>query len=271
MNYRDVKFPDSVNGLGVMVSIFVCGCHFHCKNCQNSDIWDQNAGQVFDDSVIEKILNITEKRRPYMEGLSLLGGEPLEEYNQEGLAKLAKMYKERFPEKKVWCWTGFDFEKDVFGKMYKDSETTKKLLENIDYIIDGNFIEDKKIINLVQRGSYNQRKFDVKESIKSGSPVLIKFGDENRFEELEMNRQTKNESISINKIHNSIFVEMPVEIEKGDQTDYGQISFSEVSLRFAADSIDIIESEVNKVIVDTVDNNRQIPNVNVDNIKLVNK
>lgn len=270
MNYRDVKFPDSVNGLGVMVSIFVCGCHFHCKNCQNPDIWDPNAGQVFDDSVIEKIINITEKRRPYIDGLSLLGGEPLEEYNQEGLAKLVKIYKEKFPEKKVWCWTGFDFEKDVFGKMFKNSEVTKKLLQHIDYIIDGTFVEDKKIINLLQRGSYNQRKFDVQESIKKGAPMLIKFGDEARFEEIELNKPFNREVISKIEITNAIFKEIPV-MNQEEEIEDGQISFTEVSLQVAADSINPITKDIPSIIVNRVENNKAIHNINVDNINLISK
>ena len=96
--------------------------------------------------------------------------------------KLTDKFKERFPDKDVWCWTGYDFDKDILNKMYKENELTQKLLSNIDIIVDGTYEEDKKMIDLIARGSYNQKKIDVQESIKSGKTVVLKFGDESRFE-----------------------------------------------------------------------------------------
>ena len=107
----------------------------------------------------------------YIEGLSLLGGEPLEPKNQEGLLPLVKDIKEKFPDKNIWCYTGFDFEKDVMGKMAQKSETTRELLKYIDVIVDGKFEEDKKDLKLQFRGSSNQRILDVKECLKSGKIV----------------------------------------------------------------------------------------------------
>ena len=107
----------------------------------------------------------------YIERLSLLGGEPLEPKNQEGLLPLVKEVKEKFPNKNIWCYTGFDFEKDVMGKMASKSETTRELLKYIDVIVDGKFEEDKKDLKLQFRGSSNQRILDVKESLKNGRVV----------------------------------------------------------------------------------------------------
>lgn len=107
----------------------------------------------------------------YIEGLSLLGGEPLEPQNQEGLLPLVKKVKEKFPNKNIWCYTGFDFEKDVMGTMAKNSETTRELLKYIDVIVDGKFEEDKKDLKLQFRGSSNQRIIDVPETLKEGKLI----------------------------------------------------------------------------------------------------
>ena len=107
----------------------------------------------------------------YISGLSLLGGEPLEAQNQEGLLPLVKKVKEKFPDKNIWCYTGFDFEKDVAGKMAKESEITKELLKYIDVIVDGKFEEDKKDLKLRFRGSSNQRILDVHKSLEENKPI----------------------------------------------------------------------------------------------------
>ena len=107
----------------------------------------------------------------YISGLSLLGGEPLEPKNQEGLLPLVKKVKEKFPDKNIWCYTGFDFEKDIVEKMAKNNETTKELLKYIDIIVDGKFEEDKKDLKLQFRGSSNQKIVDVKQSLQTGQIV----------------------------------------------------------------------------------------------------
>ena len=113
--------------------------------------------------------------------MSILGGEPLEPVNQQGLVKLVKTVKNKFPNKNIWCWTGYDFEKDIFGKMYKEFSYTRDLLENIDIIVDGQFEEENKLVDLKFRGSTNQKKIDVQASIKNDSVVVLKFGDEDRY------------------------------------------------------------------------------------------
>ncbi len=173
MNYADIKRIDVANGEGVRVSVFVSGCNHHCKGCFNECAWDFNYGNKFTEKQEEEVLQDLD--HDYISGLTLLGGEPLEPANQEGLLPLAKKAKEKFPDKKIWCYTGFDFEKDVVGKMAKQSDTTKELLKYIDVVVDGKFEEDKKDLKLKFRGSSNQRILDVKESLKENKPVEYKL------------------------------------------------------------------------------------------------
>lgn len=169
MNYADIKEVDVANGPGVRVSVFVSGCNHHCKGCFNPCAWDFDYGNKFTEEDEQKIIKYM--NHDYIKGLSLLGGEPLEPRNQEGLLPLVKSVKEKFPDKNIWCYTGFDFEKDVMGIMVKDNKTTRELLKYIDVIVDGKFEEDKKDLKLQFRGSSNQRIIDVTETIKIGKIV----------------------------------------------------------------------------------------------------
>lgn len=173
MNYADIKRIDVANGEGVRVSVFVSGCNHHCKGCFNECAWDFNYGNKFTEQQEEEVLQ--DLNHDYISGLTLLGGEPLEPVNQEGLLPLVKKVKEKFPDKKIWCYTGFDFEKDVVGKMAKNSETTQELLKYLDVIVDGKFEEEKKDLKLKFRGSSNQRILDVQESLKENKPVEYKI------------------------------------------------------------------------------------------------
>ena len=169
MNYADIKKIDVANGEGVRVSVFVSGCNHHCKGCFNQCAWDFNYGKKFTEKEEQQIIDYM--NHDYISGLSLLGGEPLEPKNQEGLLPLVKKVKEKFPDKNIWCYTGFDFEKDVVGKMAKNNETTRELLKYIDIIVDGKFEEDKKELKLQFRGSSNQKIVDVKKSLQTGQIV----------------------------------------------------------------------------------------------------
>ena len=173
MHYADIKKADIANGLGVRVSVFVSGCNHHCKNCFNEEAWDFNYGKEFTEAEIDKI--IMEMDHPYVSGLSLLGGEPLEHINQQGLLPLVKRVKEKFPDKNIWCYTGYTFDKDVMENMYKNWEETPELMSYIDVMVDGKFEEDKKDINLRFRGSSNQRIIDVPKSLKEKKAVLFEF------------------------------------------------------------------------------------------------
>lgn len=169
MNYADIKKIDVANGEGVRVSVFVSGCNHHCKGCFNQCAWDFNYGKEFSEKEEQQIIDYM--NHDYISGLSLLGGEPLEPRNQEGLLPLVKKVKEKFPNKNIWCYTGFDFEKDVVEKMAKNNETTRELLKYIDIIVDGKFEEDKKDLKLQFRGSSNQKIVDVKKSLQTGQIV----------------------------------------------------------------------------------------------------
>lgn len=169
MNYAEIKKCDVANGPGVRVSLFVSGCTHHCKECFNPETWDFNYGREFTDNTEEEIIKYMEPE--YIKGLTLLGGEPLEHCNQQGLLPLLRKVKQIYPEKNIWCFTGYDFERDVTGHMLGEWEETKEMLSYIDVMVDGEFIADKKDLNLVFKGSSNQRTIMVQESMKCGEIV----------------------------------------------------------------------------------------------------
>lgn len=173
MNYADIKKADIANGLGVRVSVFVSGCNHHCKNCFNKEAWDFNYGKEFTQKEIDKV--IEELDHPYVAGLSLLGGEPLEHVNQQGLLPLVRKVKEKFPDKNIWCYTGYTFDRDVMDGMCKKWPETSELLSYLDVVVDGKFEEEKKDIKLKFRGSSNQRIIDVKKTLKEKKVVPFEF------------------------------------------------------------------------------------------------
>lgn len=170
MNYADIKQYDIANGTGVRVSLFVSGCTHHCKNCFNQEAWDFRYGQEFTDETVDTILDYL--KPSYVAGLSLLGGEPFEHVNQIGLLPLLRRVRSAYPEKTIWCWSGYLFDRDILGKMYSQWEETREMLSYIDVLVDGKFIEEQKNANLIFRGSANQRSILVQESLKTGSIVL---------------------------------------------------------------------------------------------------
>lgn len=190
MNYADIKTVDIQDGTGIRVSIYVSGCHFHCKGCHNKEAWDFNYGKKFDETTINYIINAMDHE--YISGLSILGGEPMELTNQQALVGLVKKVKEIYPQKTIWCYTGYKFKEDLLEKMYKEYSYTKELLNNIDIIVDGEFIEEKKLVDLKFRGSTNQKKIDVKASLKTGRIVELKFGDEERYENIKKKQENSN-------------------------------------------------------------------------------
>lgn len=184
MNYGSIKANDVANGKGVRVSIFVSGCQHECFNCFNEEVWDFNYGEKYTKEVEEKVLNLLDK--PYIKGLSLLGGEPIHPRNQEGLVSLVKEAKKRFPDKDIWCYTGFEFDRDIM-KMYKFLPHTKDLIDNIDFLVDGKYMDEHNDMLLSFRGSKNQRIIDVKKSLKEKQVVLAdEFLHDMRFEEMRL-------------------------------------------------------------------------------------
>ncbi|MBQ2701702.1 MAG: anaerobic ribonucleoside-triphosphate reductase activating protein [Clostridia bacterium] len=172
MNYATIKWTDIANGEGVRISLFVSGCTHHCKNCFNEIAWDFNYGELFDEAVQEKI--IKELASPFIAGLSLLGGEPLEPSNQRGLAKFVKRVRETYPNKTIWCYTAFVFDPTTgeLCERAKNTEVTKELISCFDVLVDGPFVEELKKITLKFRGSSNQRVIDVKKSLSEKKCVL---------------------------------------------------------------------------------------------------
>ena len=161
MNYAAIKKTDIANGPGVRVSLFVSGCRRHCKGCFNSETWDFNYGNLFGKSTMNEILEALDKE--YIEGFSILGGEPFENENKETVYNVIRTVKEKFPQKTIWCYSGFCFE--------ELAESSRNILELIDVLVDGPFVEEKKNLRLKFRGSENQRIIDVKKSLEKGETV----------------------------------------------------------------------------------------------------
>lgn len=170
MNYATIKKRDIANGEGVRVSLFVSGCTHHCKNCFNKEAWDFSYGEKFTEDTENLILEYLEP--DYVNGLSLLGGEPFEVQNQETLTKLLRKVKAKYPNKSVWCYTGYLFDEHLLKDSRARGEFTDEMLSYIDVLVDGPFVEEQKDISLQFRGSKNQRVIDVKRSQASGKIVL---------------------------------------------------------------------------------------------------
>ena len=175
MNYATIKYNDIANGTGVRTSLFVSGCTHRCKGCFNSEAWDFNYGLPFTKEVEDEILKSLEPT--YVDGLSLLGGEPFEPQNQLVLYPFLKRVKEKFPHKDIWCYTGYLFDKELLLSSRATTPVTKDMLSLIDVLVDGKFIEDKKNISLAFKGSENQRIIDVKKSLNENK-VIILYGYE---------------------------------------------------------------------------------------------
>lgn len=170
MNYATIKTHDVANGTGVRVSLFVSGCTHRCKGCFNAEAWDFEYGNPYTPEVEETILRALEPA--YIKGLSLLGGEPFEPQNQPSVLNLCRRAKELYPDKTIWCYTGYDFEKDILAGKLGDPEITDALIHLIDVLVDGEFVEAKKDLKLRFKGSSNQRIINVPESLKLDEIVL---------------------------------------------------------------------------------------------------
>ncbi|MBQ8164665.1 MAG: anaerobic ribonucleoside-triphosphate reductase activating protein [Clostridia bacterium] len=170
MNYANIKKRDIANGTGVRVSLFVSGCTHHCEGCFNSETWSFNYGDPFTEDVENEVIEALTPS--YMTGLSLLGGEPFEPVNQKGLLNLLRRVKKELPQKTIWCYTGYTFDKDLIPGGRVHCEATDEMLSMIDVLVDGKFMQDLYDISLKFRGSSNQRIIDVKKSVESGTVIL---------------------------------------------------------------------------------------------------
>lgn len=174
MYYADIKQFDVANGPGVRISLFVSGCTHHCKNCFNQETWDFHYGKPFTKEEEDRI--VAYLKPSHIAGLTLLGGEPFEHVNQQGLLPLLRRVKEAYPEKSIWAFSGYLFDEQIVGKMCQEWDETKELLSYIDVLVDGEFIEEQKNVNLRFKGSANQRTILVQESLKAleaGEPLVL--------------------------------------------------------------------------------------------------
>ena len=162
MRYNKIRKMDVSNGPGIRVSIFLQGCEFHCKNCFNPETWSFKSGKEFNEDAINRVLELADKET--ISGLSILGGEPMHPKNIEGTIELAKKFKEKFPKKTVWVWSGFLYE-DV---LKRDPE----VFNYIDVMVDGQYMDELHDPTLRWKGSSNQRVIDIKKTKKSGKVVL---------------------------------------------------------------------------------------------------
>ena len=160
MHYNKIRKMDISNGPGVRVSIFFQGCHFHCKGCFNTETWDFNGGKEFNSEVINRVINLC--NNDVITGLSILGGEPLNPKNIDGVTLLAKTFKEKYPNKTIWLWSGYFF----------DSKKDEEIMKYLDVMIDGQFKIELSSPLLKYKGSSNQRVIDIKKSIKNNKIIL---------------------------------------------------------------------------------------------------
>ena len=170
MYYATIKNCDIANGPGVRISLFVSGCTHKCKGCFNEVAWDFEYGQPFTQETVDYILSLLAPA--YVKGLTLLGGEPFEPQNQPAIVDLLRQVKAKYPEKSIWAFSGYLFDRDMLSGRLGDSAVLNEFLGYLDVLVDGPFVESKKDLTLRFRGSSNQRLIDVPASLSSGTVVL---------------------------------------------------------------------------------------------------
>lgn len=189
MNYSAIKKRDIANGPGVRVSLYVSGCTHHCRGCFNPETWDFQYGEPFDDIVAYDI--IRELAPDFIKGFSLLGGEPFEPQNSEVLAGLLKMIRGALPDKTIWCYSGYLLDRDLLKGKPGNSDKIMEMLSCIDVLVDGEFHEEEKVVDLRFRGSTNQRIIDVPKTLAAGEIVL--WEDPSDFADLDMGEEEDGE------------------------------------------------------------------------------
>ena len=173
MHYAEVKYFDVANGPGIRVSLFVSGCPHACPGCFNEIAWNYEYGEKYTEEVEEKILKAVSKAE--IQGLSLLGGEPLYPANLHALLPLLRKLKERLPKKDIWCYSGYTYE-ELLSREGEEKKEVEELFSYITVLVDGRFVEAEKDITLLFRGSRNQRLICIPETRESGRIVLYERG-----------------------------------------------------------------------------------------------
>ena len=170
MNYAEIKNCDIANGPGVRVSLFVSGCTHHCPGCFNQVAWDFDYGKPFTQETIDSILAMLQPG--YIKGLTLLGGEPFEPENQPAVVELLRQIKAKYPEKSIWAFSGYLFDRDILAGRLGPWEITREYLSYLDVLVEGPYVESRKNLSLRFRGSENQRIIDVPASLAENRIVL---------------------------------------------------------------------------------------------------
>ncbi len=178
MHYSTIKDCDIANGTGVRITLFVSGCTNHCKNCFQPETWDFEYGECFDRAVEDRLIEML--KPSYIQGLTLLGGEPMEPDNQRALLPFVKRVRKILPDKNIWCFTGFTYELLKTDGSHPRCEATDELLDQIDVLVDGRFVEELKSPALQFRGSSNQRLIDMHKTREAGEGRVICLPDRDR-------------------------------------------------------------------------------------------
>ncbi len=173
MYYGAIKKTDIANGTGVRVTLFVSGCTHHCRGCFQPESWDFQYGSPYTKETEQEILNALD--HDYIKGLTLLGGEPFEPENQKVLVRLLKNVRARFPQKDIWCYTGYTYETDLIEDSRARCEVTDDMLSLIDVLVDGEFHEAEKDISLRFCGSKNQRLIDLPKTKRQKNIILLEI------------------------------------------------------------------------------------------------
>ena len=171
MNYAGIKYCDIANGLGCRTVLFVSGCRNACKGCFQPQTWAFDYGEAFDDKIQQDILDSL--KPAYVQGITLLGGDPFEEENQKALVPFMRKVKEQYPGKDVWAYTGYMYDTDLQQGGRKYTEYTDELLAMIDVLVDGPFIEEQKDITLKFKGSANQRVIDMNKTREKNQIIIL--------------------------------------------------------------------------------------------------
>lgn len=175
MHYSTIKDCDIANGIGVRITLFVSGCTNHCKNCFQPQTWDFDFGEPFTEETEEKLLEML--KPDYINGLTLLGGEPMEPQNQRALVPFLKRVREAYPNKNIWCFTGFTYEILKTDGSHPRCEVTDEMLSLIDVLVDGRYVDELKDLTLQFRGSSNQRLIDMVKTRENGEVTLLPNND----------------------------------------------------------------------------------------------
>lgn len=180
MNYANIKYCDIANGVGVRTTLFVSGCRLHCPNCFNGEAQDFAFGEPFTEEVERQIMESLEP--PYIAGLSVLGGEPMEPENQNGLVSFLERVRDRFgASKSIWLYSGHTFEQLAPGGAWNLGDVTDRILDTLDVLVDGPFVQEKHDIRLRFRGSSNQRIINVPATLTDPDGDVVLWHDDPVF------------------------------------------------------------------------------------------